>query len=75
MATLTFTFDTGSVPLADIVDAICYLYSYPPLVDGEPNPQTKADFARQQVKTFIVSAIKAKRAADIAAGVADPVLT
>lgn len=85
MATLTFTYDTGNVTLAEITNAICAEYEYeaeipapPPAPKGTmiPNPETKAQFARRQVRQFIVGIVKAQRvkAAETTArsGVANP---
>jgi len=52
MATYSFSFETGVVPLSRFVDAICLKYNYNPATDG-----TKAQFARLQVKKFIESAV------------------
>ncbi len=53
MATLTFTFDTGAVPLNRILDAFATAYSYQSIIDGVPNPETKAQFARRMVMEYI----------------------
>lgn len=59
MPTLTFTFDTGIVPLGRIVDAIASVNGYSAtLKDGTPNPQTQAQFAREFVKKYIVSTVR-----------------
>lgn len=63
MATLKFEFDTGSVPLSRIVDAICSHYDYQSEVRGEtgelvPNTETKAQFARRMVKEHIIKIVK-----------------
>lgn len=49
MATLTFSYNTGSVPLSRIVDGVAAAHNYQPLIDGQPNPESKADFARRMV--------------------------
>lgn len=54
MATLTFQFDTGNVPLIRIVDAICLEYNYQAvLADGTANPETKAIFAKKTIGNII----------------------
>lgn len=65
MATLTFSFDTGSVPLSRIVDGIAKVYGYQTTIPDPnnpgqtiPNPETKAEFGRKQVRKFIVDAVK-----------------
>lgn len=65
MATLTFSFDTGNVPISRIVDAMAIKYGYQATIpDPEnaggmiPNPETKAQFGRRQIRNIIVSAVK-----------------
>jgi len=65
MATLTFTYDTGSTPASKIVDAICLEYNYQtmifdPQAPGSqiPNPETKANFARRMFRQTIVNIVK-----------------
>jgi hypothetical protein len=53
MATLTFSFDTGAVPLSRIVDAFAKAYRYQAIIDGQLNPETKAQFARRMVQQYI----------------------
>jgi hypothetical protein len=75
MATLTFTFDTGNVPTSEIVDALCATYNYQDTIDGQPNPETKAQFARKMVARMIGDVVRgyrlrlAREAAEV--GVAD----
>jgi hypothetical protein len=57
MATLNFSFDTGSVPLSRIVDAFATAYRYHATIDGQPNPETKAQFARRMVKHYITQIV------------------
>lgn len=58
MATLTFSFDTGTVPLNRIIDAIALQGGYRATIDGQPNSETKAQFARRLVQRFIVNMVK-----------------
>lgn len=65
MATLSFSFDTGSVPLTRIIDAVAVVYGYPANIDDPqtpgqtiPNPQTKAQFARAVIRRIIVNAVR-----------------
>jgi hypothetical protein len=53
MATLTFSFDTGAVPLSRIIDAFAKAYKYEAIINGAPNPETKAQFARRMVQLYI----------------------
>ena len=56
MAVLTFTYETGAVPLTKIIDAFANEYDY------EANKlnvlETKAQFARRIVKQYIVGVVK-----------------
>ncbi len=62
MAQLSLTFDTGTTTLASINDDIAKQYNYQPVLpDGQPNPQTKAQFSREVVRNFIVEVIKTQR--------------
>ena len=65
MATLTFSFETGAVTTASIVDAICGNYQYQATIpdpnspgDTIANPESKAAFAKRMVKNFIVDNYK-----------------
>lgn len=66
MATLLFSFETGTVPLSRIVDSICAEFNYKPMVNSEgnpsspliPNPETKANFARRMIKEYIIKIVK-----------------
>ena len=58
MATLTFSFDTGSVPLSKINNAIAAEYDYQSTIDGEPNPESKAEFSKRMIKTVITNIVK-----------------
>ncbi len=65
MATLSFSFDTGNVPVSRIVDAVATVYGYNPnVVDPNnpaqtiPNPQTKAAFAKQVIRKILIDAVR-----------------
>lgn len=62
MATLTFSFETGGVPLTRIIDAFATAYSYSAtLNDGTtPNPETKAQFAKRMVRDFIINTVRSQ---------------
>ena len=60
MAVITFTFDTGAVDPQSIVAAVCVAHGYDALIQGQPNPETPAQFARRKVKEFIISAVRAR---------------
>lgn len=48
MATLTFSYDTGSVTTAEVVDGLAAFHGYQATINGAPNPQTKAQFVKQR---------------------------
>lgn len=59
------SFNTGSVPLSRIVDAMALIYGYPENIEDPenpgqtiPNPQTKAQFAKEQIRWIIVDAVR-----------------
>ncbi len=65
MATLSFSFETGSVTVARIVDAMALHYGYQanipdPANAGQTiaNPETKAQFAKSQIRHIIMEAVK-----------------
>lgn len=58
MATLTLVYDTGAVPLSRITDAFASRYRYMDTIDGEANPETKAQFARRMVKEHIITVVR-----------------
>jgi hypothetical protein len=54
MARLDLSFDTGNVTLTRIQDAFASAYHYPETLDDDtPNPETKAQFARRMVASYI----------------------
>lgn len=53
MATLTFSFDTGPVTLSEIIDVFATAYNYQATVNGQPNPESKAQFTRRMVRQYI----------------------
>jgi hypothetical protein len=59
MPTLTFSYDTGNVPLSRIINSYAEQFGYVDTINGQPNPETKAEFARRMVRTQIVSVVRA----------------
>lgn len=58
MAQLTFTIPDAQ--MARVIDALCGAYGYRTETSpGVPNPQTRPQFAREQVRNFIASAVRA----------------
>lgn len=69
MAQISFTIPDGAMPR--VVDALCGAYGYRDTApSGGPNPQTRPQFAREQVRNFIRAAVlawEAQRAGEVAA--------
>lgn len=53
---ITVTFD--STVQNRIVDGLCGAYSYDSAIEGNPNPPTKAQFAKQRIIDFIKKTVK-----------------
>jgi hypothetical protein len=72
MATISFTIPDAAMPR--VIDALCGAYDYRDTVPGGgPNPLTRPQFAREQVRNFIraaVAAWEAQQAGDAAAAAA-----
>lgn len=60
MAQLTITIPDAQT--ARVFDAFAAAYGYQATIDGQPNPQTRAQFARQKVIEFIKNTVKAQEA-------------
>ena len=58
MATLTFSFDTGSVTLSDLNDALATEFGYQATINGQPNPETKAQYNRRILGRWIRDAYR-----------------
>lgn len=58
MATLNLTYSTGSVTLADLNDALANEWGYRATIDGQPNPQTKAEFNKVYLGNVIREAYR-----------------
>lgn len=59
MATLNLSFDTGSVTLNELNDGLAIEWGYSAtLPDGTPNPQTKAQFNKAQIRRIIKEAYR-----------------
>lgn len=73
MATLTFSYDTGLVPLSRINDAYANYFGY------QSGSETKAQFAQRMVKQQIIDIVKSSESSTAistaVAGVAPIVLT
>ncbi len=65
MATLTFSYDTGSVSTSRITDAICSKFNYQPTIPDPnnvgqtiSNPETKANYAKRMIKERIIAWVR-----------------
>lgn len=56
MATISITIPNPVVNR--VIDAMCNIYSYQPIINGQPNPITKQEFARLQLIKFMKEAVR-----------------
>lgn len=72
MATISFTIPDAVMPR--VIDALCGAYGYRDLLPGGvPNPLSRPQYAREQVRLFIQAAVRAweaQQASDAAASAA-----
>lgn len=61
MATLTLTYETGSVTLTDLNNMLALEWGYQETINGQPNPESKANFNRRQVRRMIQEAYLRQR--------------
>ena len=61
MPELNLTFNTGNIPLADINDALALEYGYQEIIDGAPNPETKAAFNKRHIGRIIREAYQRQK--------------
>lgn len=64
MATLTFSFDTGAIPISRIIEGFSKANGYQetiphPTEAGQtiPNPETKAQFCKRLIKKILIDAV------------------
>lgn len=65
MATITITIPAGVTNR--VIDGLCKRYHYQGFLDEEktmPNPETKAQFAKKRIISFIKSAVREAEAED-----------
>lgn len=60
MATITFSYNTGSVPLSKITNAFALAYNYKEIIDGRPNSETKDQFTRRMISQYVIDVVKAE---------------
>lgn len=72
MATITVTIPNAILPR--VIDGMAYHHGYAPtLENGDPNPETKAQFAQRKVREFIKQSVRdaeIEQARNTAAGAA-----
>ena len=61
MATITLTFDTGAASVASIMNDLADANGYEATINGQPNSQTKAQFAKEMVRQYIVRTVREHR--------------
>jgi hypothetical protein len=52
-AELSLTLTVPDAIKTDVINAFAYAYKYQDTINGQPNPQTKAQFAKEIIKQFI----------------------
>ena len=52
-ADLSLTLTVPDAIKGDVVESFAYAYKYQDTINGQPNPQTKAQFAKEIIKQFI----------------------
>ena len=60
MATITITIPDSVV--ARVVDALGTHYGYQAIIDGAPNPETKARFVQRMIRTHIKNIVREQEA-------------
>lgn len=58
MAILKFEFDTGSVTLTRINNALAVYHGYQDIINGAPNPESKAQFVKRIYKLMIINQVR-----------------
>lgn len=76
MPTLTFSYDTGAVPLSRIVDGVAAFHNYQAMITPNPqepgtqipNPESKSQFASRMIKQHIIMMVRSSegRTAELA---------
>ena len=62
MATLNLSVTVPDAQATAILNDFCMYNGYQETINGQPNPQTKAQFAKSVVISFVRESIKAQRA-------------
>ncbi len=57
MATTPITLNIDNTLLPTAVSALCWKGGYQATINGQPNPQTTAQFAKQQLGTYVKNAV------------------
>jgi hypothetical protein len=75
MPTISLTLSDKA--LGELVDALCEFYGYQAEIDGQPNPEARAHFARRMLLNWMKEHVLRyrRRMAEIAASGEDPEIT
>lgn len=75
MATISLTISGPDLTRA--VDALSTRWGYEPVINGDPNPQTKGEFVRQRIGQWVKSEVRAHElgTAQAAVSVTDVVIS
>ena len=76
MAKLSFSFETGELPVSELIEALATRFGYSPYIldlSGNyiPNPQTKASFCRDYLRRFIIQSVREFRESQVLAEIQD----
>ena len=52
-------FNIPDTELNRVVDCITGQYNYQPVINGQPNPETKGVFTKRMIKHFIINTVRA----------------
>lgn len=55
------SFNLSSQALNELVDCECYFGNYQPIVDGLPNPESKAQFAKRNQIEYLKNRVREYR--------------
>lgn len=56
--TTAISINIDNTQLTRVITAMCTAGNYQTTINGQPNPQTPAQFAKQMVATYVLNAVK-----------------
>lgn len=62
MATTSIQINIDNTQLTRVINAMATSGAYQDTINGQPNPQTKAQFAKQMLVTYVMNTVKAVEA-------------